>query len=154
MKRGIYIAIAILILCGCNKEDGWDCLKSLGENTTEIRYPGVFTKVFVSDKINLDYRYADSCFVEVRFGENILHHIQTKVAGTALYISNEATCNWVRSLKSIPQVTIYAPAISYLSNSSSASITMRDTLVNNSFLYEQTSSNGSAFILVNTDSTR
>ena len=154
MKRGFYIAITFLVLCSCNKEESWDCLKSLGDETTQTRYPGNFDRVFLSDKINLDYRYADSCFLEVRFGENIQHHIQTQVEGNSLYISNEATCNWVRSLKIIPQVTIYAPSLSYLSNSSSATITMQDTLVSNDFLYEQWGSNGKAHLLVRTDSTR
>lgn len=154
MKRGLYIAIAILILCGCKKEESWDCLKSLGDETTETRHPGNFDSVFISDKINLDYRYADSCYVEVQSGENIQYHIQTRVEDNALYISNEATCNWVRSLKKIPQVTIYAPTLSYLSNASSATITMRDTLVSNDFLYDQRGSNGVANLLVKTDSTR
>lgn len=153
MKRSLYIAIAILILSGCNKEEGWDCLKSYGDEITERRNLGKFDKVFVSDKINLDYRFSDSCYVEVSFGENIVHHIQTQVEGSSIYISNEATCNWVRSLKKIPLVTIYAPTLHYLYNTSSATLTMRDTLVSNDFLYEQRGSNGSAFLLVNTDST-
>lgn len=154
MKRGFYIAIAIFMLCGCKKEESWDCLKSLGDETTEVRFPGNFNSIFISDKINLDYRFSDSCYVEVSFGENILHHIQTRVEGNSLYISNEATCNWVRSLKKIPLVTIYAPTLKYINNTSSATLTMRDTLVSNDFLYEQRGANGSANLLVNTDSTQ
>jgi len=120
----------------------------------EIRQTGNFDKVFISDKVNLDYRYLDSCFVKVQFGENIIHHIQSEVKESSIYVSNEATCNWVRSLKKIPLVTIYAPTLHYLSNTSSATIKMQDTLISSDFLYEQFGSNGSAYLLVKTDSTR
>lgn len=154
MKRSLYIAITFILLCSCNKEEGWDCLKSLGDEVTEIRYPGSFESVFISDKVSVDYRYANSYYVEVRFGENILHHIQTRVEENALYISNDATCNWVRSLKKTPLVTIYAPTFKYLNNTSSATITMLDTLVSGYFLYEQRSSNGFARLLIKSDTAR
>lgn len=155
MKKGFYIAfIAFLALQSCNNEDSWDCLKSLGDTVTEERSIGVFDRVFLKDKINLEYYYSESYYVEVEFGENIVHHIKTKRDGNSLYISNEATCNWVRSLKEIPLVRIYAPTLSYLENTSSANITFVDSLKSLDFLYEQRLSNGEVFMLFNTDSAR
>jgi len=155
VKRHLYIALAYcLLLTGCANEEGWDCLKSLGDDVSEIRYPGNFNRIFLTDKVNMDYRYSDSCYVEVFFGENIIHHIETKVDGNSLYIANTATCNWVRTLKKIPLVVVYAPTLDYLENTSSATITMRDTLISHDFLYEQRGSNGNAHLLLKTDSAR
>ena len=155
MKKIFYIAIIFsLILSGCNNEDSWDCLKSFGDDVSEIRYPGNFHQVFLTDKVDMDYRYSDSCYVEVFFGENIIHHIETRIDGNSLYIANTATCNWVRTLKKIPLVVVYAPTLSYLENTSSATITMRDTLRSHDFLYEQRGSNGNAHLLLKTDSAR
>lgn len=155
MKILLYIAIVFtLILSGCNNEDSWDCLKSFGDDVSEIRHPGSFSQIFLTDKVDMEYRQSDSCYVEVFFGENIIHHIETRVDGNSLYIANTATCNWVRTLKKIPLVVVYAPTLSYLENTSSATITMRDTLISNDFLYEQRGSNGNAHLLLKTDSAR
>lgn len=154
MKRFYIAFVMCLFLAGCNDEESWDCLKSMGDDVSEIRYPGNFNKVYLTDKIDLDYRYSDTCFVEVHFGENIIHHITTQVDGNSLYIDNTATCNWVRTQKKIPLVVIYAPTLAYLENTSSATITMRDTLVSNDFMYEQRGTNGYANLVVNTDSVR
>ncbi len=153
MKKLLYIAFAFCIcITGCNKEDGWDCLKSFGDDVSEIRHPGNFDQIFLTGKVDLDYRYSDSCYVEVFFGENIIHHIETRLEGNSLYIANTAKCNWVRTLKKIPLVVVYAPTLSYLENTSSATITMHDTLISNDFLYEQRGSNGNVKLLLNTDS--
>lgn len=152
--RHFLTAWVILVVCGCTDHNEWDCLKSMGTETSEIRHTGNFEKVFMSDRINVSYRYSDTCYVEVKFGKNIIDRVKTRADNHILNISNTATCNWVRDLKKVPLVIIYAPSLMYISNASSANLMFEDTLTANDFWYEQYSSNGEVNLLLNNKKTR
>lgn len=126
----------------------------MGSDTSEIRHTGHFENIFMSDKINIEYQNADTCYIKVKFGENIIAKIETEVIDQTLYVSNSATCNWVRNLKKTPTVIVYAPTLKYINNTSSGNLTFKDTLTANDFFYEQRNANGTIDILLSTLNTR
>ncbi|MCH2214525.1 MAG: DUF2807 domain-containing protein [Flavobacteriales bacterium] len=153
MKKVFYI-VFLLICTGCAKENRWDCFKSLGDERIENRKLDSFSKVFVEDRVDIEYYHSENYRVEVIFGENIIDLIKTKVENEELTISNSSTCNFVRDLSKHPVVKIYAPTFNYLENRCSGDITFRDTLRSSSFTYEQWESNGVATFLLKNELTK
>jgi len=153
MKKGLYIW-AVFLLLGCAKENRWDCFKSSGDEVTENRGLSAFNSIYVEDRIDVIFKVDSVYRAEVKFGENIIHHIETDVSDGSLSISNNATCNWVRDLSKRPEVTIYAPEISQLENRCSGDITFADTLKTESFAYDQWECNGNAKLLIISNFTR
>lgn len=153
MRRSVYILFVGLLLLGCSKENRWDCFTSLGSIKSEFREVGEFHSIYISDRIDLEYRRSEDYRVEVIFGENILKHIKTDVSDGALTISNDARCNWVRDLSEHPLVRISAPSFDYFENRSTGDITFIDTLETVAFKYEQWESNGVAKLKVKNQET-
>ncbi len=148
MRQTVVILLSLLI-CGCAKENRWDCFKSYGDEVTETRSISAFDAVFIDQRVDFEYRYSDNYLVEVIFGENIIEHIKTKVEEGSLQITNDATCNWVRDLSKKPLVRVYAPRFSYMENRASGDIEFVDTLVTETFTYEQWESNGVTTLKLN-----
>lgn len=152
MKRLHFIALLILIVTvSCDRDSGSNCARKLGDETTEIRYPGTFSRIYTADKVNIKYRYADTCFVEVTYGKNIIDQIEISVSLNTLTIANNSTCNFVRDLSIVPEVTVYAPTLENIENHSSGDITTLDTLKSNFFQYEQFKANGEIKLILLTD---
>ena len=137
-----------MILLGCDKEEGWNCTKKSGDNVLDIRETGSFESVKASGKMNVTYRYAATEYVEIWFGKNVVGDITTKVENGRLYIENQTTCNWVRNLSKTPEVTIYAPSLTFFENKIAGDIHFADTLKSPSFHYDQWDANGVIDLLV------
>ncbi len=150
MKNTAWFILSLLLLSSCEKDNRWDCVKSLGDNKTEVRSLPPFTALYTDDKIDITYRYAEDFAAEVTFGENILPHIETVVRNGALYITNNARCNWVRDLSVKPLIILYAPTFSYMENRGTGHITFEDTLHAETFLYEEWQANGEVQLLLKT----
>jgi hypothetical protein len=148
MRKFIGILVIGVLLAACEKDNRWDCVKSLGDEQTEVRPLPPFTAVYIEHKIDLTYRYAEEYRIEVTFGENILPHLETEVRDGALYITNNARCNWVRDLTVKPEMVLYAPSFSYMENRSSGHITFVDTLHSDIFTYEEWNANGQNQLLI------
>ena len=150
--KNLLTAIAFLFLFwSCDRDTGWNCTRKLGDETTEVRFPGSFTRIFSYDRINITYRYADSCRIEVTYGKNMIAEIQTSVSNGSLTIADNTTCNFVRNLSVIPEVVIYSPSLSYFENHSAADIITLDTLRSQKFTYQQYSANGKVHFNLKTD---
>ncbi len=145
------LLIFALILMGCAKENRWDCTKSFGEDIVEVRQIPSFTEIYTIDRVDIIYRHSASYSLEVRFGENIIHHIKTDVVDGTLQISNDAKCNWVRDLTKTPEVTIFAPSFDAIENRGTGNIDFKDTLTTARFDYNQWDANGNVFFLLNVD---
>jgi hypothetical protein len=95
------LGIIVLIFfnsIACNKSDPLDCFKSTGKIVRVERAVGEFNSVLLKDNINLYLRQADQNKLEVEGGNNLLPKISTTVNNEGvLEISNENSCNWVRS---------------------------------------------------------
>lgn len=94
----IFLILALINSFSCNDADPLDCFKSTGKIVREERSIGSFNSILLQDNVNLYLRQADQNKLEVEGGSNLLPQIITTVndAGV-LEISNENTCNWVRS---------------------------------------------------------
>jgi hypothetical protein len=142
------LILFVLFCAGCAKENQWDCFTSFGDDTTELRTLTPFTGVYTDDKIDIVYRYSLSYSAEVSFGDKVIKHVETKVDGGSLQITNNAKCNWVRNLSKKPKVVIYAPSFDLLENHGVGNITFEDTLRTEHFTYDQWNSNGSVDLLI------
>lgn len=88
-----------------------DCFKSTGKIVTEERMVANFTSVELEDRINLHLSQSPEFKVQVVAGENLQEHIVVKCKEEVLYISNENTCNWVRSFKKPIDVYLSLPKL-------------------------------------------
>lgn len=109
MRRfSIFLAL-IVLLNSCKKGGLRDCFKSTGDTTTEFRNLESFTEIELLDNVDV-YLIPDSHYsAKVEAGENLIGEIKTEVANGVLTISNENSCNWVRSLKNEFKVYVYLP---------------------------------------------
>lgn len=148
MRKHIGWMAALLVAAGCAKENRWDCVTGMGDMGTESRSLAPFASVYTQDRIDVDYRYDSLYRAEVRFGENLLKHIETEVVDGELRLQNTATCNWVRDLSTYPKVTLYAPAFSHLENRGNGDILFMDTLRSAQFHYTSYDSNGKVDLLL------
>jgi len=114
-KQNIFfVALAMLLFFSCNKEKAWDCVKSTGEITTEIREIAAFDKIVLNDNVEVFLIADTSNFVEIKAGKNIIPKIETTVEKNALIIKNNNKCNWVRSYKNPIEVYVHYIDIHYL----------------------------------------
>lgn len=93
-----------LLLSGCRSE-AEDCFKSTGKTVREERSLAPFTGIHLEDNIRVVLTNDSSGKIIVEAGKNLLPKIKTDVQGSFLMISNENTCNWVRSYKRL--ITLY-----------------------------------------------
>jgi hypothetical protein len=98
LKHTVIIFFAGLILNACGG-DAPDCMKSTGKITKEQRAVSSFSTLQVSGNLNVILISDTTGTVTVEAGEHLLKKIKTEVVGGQLSISNENTCNWVRSYK-------------------------------------------------------
>ena len=106
MKRAKYIVLlACSFFLSCHKENAFDCFKGNGSEITQLRQPGQFTYIEISDKMEVTIYNGPQCKVEVTAGEKIMRNISTTVSGNILKIENKNTCNFVRGYKRIDGVT-------------------------------------------------
>lgn len=93
------LIILMLFSFSCKKENRGDCFKSSGNIVEEIR---LFYNI---DSVEID-KYVDIILIQdtidkaiVKSGKNLIPLIKTNQIGNKLYISNNNTCDWVRSYK-------------------------------------------------------
>lgn len=93
------------LLSACKKENRFDCLKSTGESTKELRLTSSFNGLDISDNMNVYITESEDVSVLVEAGENIIGNIKTEVRKGTLFLSNNNKCNWVRDYDK--EVNIY-----------------------------------------------
>jgi hypothetical protein len=98
LKHSISFIFAGLLLnaCGGNAPD---CMKSTGKITKEQRTISPFNTIQLSGNVNLILTDDTTGVITVEAGEHLLKKIKTEMDGGRLNITNENTCNWVRSFK-------------------------------------------------------
>lgn len=111
-KRYLFILInyslmlSSMMFSSCQKMDPLDCLKSTGKDITIERSVSEFNKIVLNDNVNLVLSQGDDYSISISGGENLLDKIKTDISSQTLDISNENSCNWVRSFDR--EVTVYA----------------------------------------------
>lgn len=95
----------ILILLSYSCSDPGDCLKSTGTIIKQERTLSPFTGINTADNVNIILTNDSGSTVTVEAGSHIISKINTEVKGNVLTISNDNSCNWVRSYHK--QINVY-----------------------------------------------
>lgn len=132
-KKHIILLLALLfILCGCSKMNPVDCFTNTGPVTTEERESSTFHCIEMNDNVDVYLSHAPDYSIEVRAGKNIIPGIKTKIDNRTLSISNENSCNWIRSYNSPIEVHIGAPQIDSIVYQSSGNLISANQFVSDS----------------------
>jgi len=95
-----HFMVLVLLILGfttCKKADPTDCFRVTGDDVTESREAGKYYKIVLNDNVNLIITQDTFNSIEVTAGEKLIKKVTTRIEDSVLYISNENTCNWIRS---------------------------------------------------------
>lgn len=126
MKRWFnYISVLIVlpVVLSCSKSNPLDCFKNTGSITTEERVTAPFTYLILQNNVDIFLSSGPAYSIKVTAGKNILPGIKTELSGQTLTISNENTCNWVRSYESPIEVYLEVPELDSILYQSSGNVT-------------------------------
>ncbi len=128
MRYFIYIAI-LSTLVGCGDDNR--CLKSLGDETRiEKELSAVFNKIYVEDriKVNLIQDSTQVGTLVLKGPENLLSSVGTEVRDGQLRLTNDNTCNFLRSFEYTLTVDLYIHDLNELQIESIAEVSCRDSV--------------------------
>jgi hypothetical protein len=118
----------VFLMSSCKKENLCDCLKGTGSMVKEKRSVDNFTIIEVHKNIFVTIIQDTVTFVEVEAGKNLLPLIKTDVRSGLLYITNDNTCNWVRSYEKEIHVYVHVKNLFEISSYSGRDITSSNTI--------------------------
>ncbi len=118
-------------ILSCNKEGV--CVRQTGEIVTETRPVQDFHFIDVYDNINLILTQ-DSVMHQIRVeaGENLINGIKTEIDSGRLVLSNENTCNWLRSFEVPVNVYLTFTRLDTILFQAAGNITCTNTWANDS----------------------
>lgn len=118
----IAIFIIMLLTVSCSKLNPTDCFKSNGTVTTQTREVSPYLYLNMKNNVDVFLTYDNQYSIEVRAGKNIIPGIKTTIANGTLTISNENTCNWVRSYETPIEVYLGIPRLDSIIYQSSGNL--------------------------------
>lgn len=127
-KTGFAILFASVLIFSCNKEQAPDCFQKAGEKKIIRREPGSWQSIELRDYLQIELVDSAAQFIEIEGPGNLLNDIVTRVESGVLLISNDNTCNFVRSYKHRITVRIFSPSFSDIQNYGTGDITSINTL--------------------------
>ena len=130
--RIISIIIITLFAISCSKTNPGDCFKNTGSVSTEVRVATPFSYLHMNNNVDVFLTYDQNYAIEVRAGKNIIPGIKTTIERNTLTISNENTCNWVRSYSSPIEVYISVPKLDSIVYQSSGNLTSVNQFIGDS----------------------
>lgn len=126
----LWICIALVALSGCRKDQFNDCFQSTGDDITEVREVGSFSKIVIGEKFDLiltqDSTQAEQ--VKITCGSKIIGQIVAKVKNNTLTIENKNTCNFVRSYDRKISIEIRVRFLEHIELFSASNLSCPDTL--------------------------
>lgn len=126
MKKNIVLACLIIsILIGCKKPG---CIGNAGPVTTQERPLQSFSKIELSDNIDLVLIQDNTEKLEITGPLNILPNIQAIVTDGLLTISNQTDCRWLRNPEEKIKVRLHFKDIFHFEYKGSGNVTNEDTL--------------------------
>ena len=130
----IYISLLSILIFGCNDR----CFNSIGDHATEARSLSGFDKINIENKINLFISFDSIYSISLEGGENLLHNIITEVDDDGwLNISDQNTCDWVRSYDHEINIHVTMPELIHLFCANTGNITGLDTIRSKVFRFDQ-----------------
>ena len=130
MKQ-ILIFIVLVFLSSCKGDRRDDCITGLGDDGSDVRQVGDFSRLYVEDRIRLVIEQDSARAGEVVLSgpENLLSQVLTEVSDGELRLTNNNTCNFVRSFDYTLAVKVFVDKLSRLEVESIAEVSVEDTLV-------------------------
>jgi len=127
------ILVLMMLVCSCEKEHLFDCMKSTGPMTSETRSVADFTRINVynNPEVIITQDLVNSVVVEA--GEHIISGITTEINNGILTIRNENKCNWVRSYSKTIAVYVHVRKLDMINHYGSSTISSANTLENQNF---------------------
>ena len=130
------IIVTVILLFSFSSCENNTCLMSSGEKQLENREIGGFKKLIIEDVFTVYYKYDTISRIEVYAGFNLLTGIKTTIIDSSLTIENTNKCNWTRSLKVRPEITIFSPTLDCVIMNGESDFITTDTLKSNDLTYE------------------
>lgn len=131
----LLLGLASLLLSSCEKSGG-NCLTSTGKIVKEVRTIDDFDSIEIQNYVNVILTQDSSNTVTVESGENILDGIETSVTNKNLLISNNNTCNWLRSYNTPINVYVSVKNLQKIYYNSSGNVSTTNTLNSYNFKCE------------------
>lgn len=120
MRIGICFWMILMVL-GCNSENGSDCFKKQGQLINQQIAVDSFSKITISEGIELVVSESVEQKVELRAGKNFVNDIHFEVIEGELKISNQSGCGMLRNYHAA-QIFITTPFLEKIYSSSQYSI--------------------------------
>lgn len=120
MKKILYLFVFILIL-GCDSENGPDCFKKQGDLETQEISVESFSRIHISEGIELIVKQSDEQSVKLTMGKNLINDIEFEVIDNELKINNLNGCEILRNTH-IAKVYVTTPILEKIYSRSQHSI--------------------------------
>lgn len=120
MKNYLYLIISVLIFA-CNGEDGPDCFKKQGKQITKQIELEHFSKINISEGIELIVSESNEQKVTLTAGENLINDIDFHVNEGELFIRDENGCGMLRNI-SVAKIHVAVPLLEKIYSSSQFSV--------------------------------
>jgi len=149
--KTLIIITTISFSFSCKKENEGDMLKSVGESIKQTReITENFSKVNLSNTINLIITQDTINKIEVEAGENIISNIKTDIVNNELIIKDINTFNWVRPLDTKINVYLHVRQLETLEYYGSGTILSTNAISGKVFHFNTHDGSGDVDITLNT----
>lgn len=147
----MYLLVLIgMITNSCTKTDHLDCLKGTGSDITESRDVSSFNKIVLNDNVNLVITQDTNISIQVTAGEKLIGKVGTDISNNVLSITNNNTCNWVRSFDREIIVYVGINNLNQIEYRGSGDITSTNEIKSDSLLLQIWEGAGTIDLQVNT----
>jgi hypothetical protein len=126
MKKLLYI-LAVIFLFSCNSENAGDCFQKTGEIIQQEVIVSAFTKILVNRDVELIIKQGIEQKVVIETGKNLMNDVEALVIDNKLIITDNNTCNYVRSY-GITKVYVTSPNITEIRSSTQYDISSNGVL--------------------------
>jgi len=147
------ILLIVMGFSSCKKDPG-DCFKSTGEVITEDRQIEDFSIIVLNDNVDLLLTSSNSNTLTVSAGKNLMSKIITETSGDTLTISNNNSCNWIRSYNVPIEISLPVNHLTEIIYQSIGNINCSDTIFSDSLSINVIEGAGDINILTNAYLTR
>lgn len=120
MKKIIYI-ISLIVVLGCNSENGIDCIQATGDIVEQGFEVTRFDKIIVGKGVSLIISQGETRSVVFQTGANLINEVSAYVANDTLWLNELNTCNLVRDY-GIVKAFVTTPEITEIHNRSGLDI--------------------------------